>query len=123
MSPSKRKRFELEAAKVLSRVTGRLVKRDTEMNGTLVGPYGFHICVRVARRVTKELVDQWWEETMYKVEEHFSPEAHFSPVLMYRQHRGQWRCRWRGLYGHWVEGTPGAWWENDMHRHLLYWTS
>jgi hypothetical protein len=117
MSPSKRKRFELEAAKVMRRVTERFVKRDPEKNGILLGPYGAYICVRVARRVTNELVDQWWDETLCNA------DAYSSPVLMYRQHRGQWRCRWRGLYGHWVEGTPGAWWENDMHRHLLYWTS
>jgi hypothetical protein len=116
---SKQKRFELEAAKVLSRVTGRQVKRfqrSHERSDGLLAPYGSHIDVRVAKRVTQELVDKWWQETMCL------GDAYFSPVLMYRQHRGQWRCRWRGLYGHWVEGTPGAWWENDMHRHLIYWT-
>jgi hypothetical protein len=117
MKRAKEKRFELEAAKVLSRVTGRSVKRDPESDGSLLGPHGFHINVRVARRVTQELVRQWWQETMWHV------EARFSPVLMYRQHRGKWRCRWRGLRGRWIEGTPEAWWDNDMHRHLIYWVS
>jgi hypothetical protein len=120
MKRNKGKRFEVEAAKVLSRIMGRRVRRCSqsgEREIDLVGPYGFSIEVRVAKRVTQELVDRWWQETICKA------EAYFSPVLMYRQHRGQWRCRWRGLYGHWVEGTPGAWWENDMHRHLIYWTS
>jgi hypothetical protein len=120
MKRDKDKRFEREAAKVLSRITGRSIKRCPIGNYReidLLGLYGFSIEVRVAEKVTQEVVERWWQQTICKRE-----EAYFSPMLMYRQHRGKWRCRWRGLHGHWLEGTPEAWWNNDMHRHLLFWT-
>jgi Holliday junction resolvase len=107
MQRNKGKRGEREAAKILSEVTGHEVTRRVRQHdgdSDLLGLASYSIEVKIAKRVTAAIVDDWWEQTVAQA------DINHIPVLMYRQDRQPWRCRWWGAAGHWVEGTPSAWW-------------
>jgi len=109
MQRNKGKRGEREAAAILSEVTGRKVTRRVRQHdgdSDLVGLVGFSIEVKVASRVTAAIVDEWWEQAKSHA------DAGHEPMLMYRQDRQPWRCRWPSSGGYWLEGTPKAWWAN-----------
>jgi Holliday junction resolvase len=110
MQRNKGKRGEREAARILSEITGREVTRRVRQrdgDSDLLGLDGYSIEVKIARRVTAAIVDEWWDQTIAQA------GINHIPVLMYRQDRQPWRCRWLGGKGHWLEGTPQAWWEEN----------
>jgi hypothetical protein len=113
---------ELEAARLLSDLTGHPVTRRVRQHGgdsDLVGLPGWAVEVKRARTAPLATVaGSWWYQACEQAQ-----DAKLVPLLLYRADRQPWRCVWpAGLltapmtlplslsFTHALTGDPAAWW-------------
>lgn len=112
MQRTKGRAGEREIAAIVRDLTGWDVRRRVrqhEGDSDLDGVPGWSVEVKRHRTASRAEVARWWLQTVAQAGDR-------TPVLMYRQDRGEWRAIWplaALMTGHDVASWPGIEWTSD----------